>query len=808
MIRVLSARRPLALAVDDAQWLDGPSARALEFCVRRLERQPIALLLTLRTEDQVPLKLDQALPPERVKRFALGPLTLGVIGEILRSRLGAALPRYTLTQLYETCQGNPFYALECARSLLEHRDTLHPNEPFPIPPNLRDLLRGRIRRLTSPARLAGQMAAACPDPRERLIRAALDDTETWAAIDEAVSAGIIARDGDSLRFTHPLMRSALYAEMTPRQRMNVHERLAAAAEDVQERAWHLGRAADRPSEEIAAMLDTAAQRAASRGAPETAAALQEQATRLTPASRPQQASARTVRAAEYHFWAGSMTRSQALIESALSTSQAGAPRATLLTRLGTILYHQDGWPAAEEAFRSAALEAANDPKLRAHAEQELAFARMIAGDLPDALRMTSASLRSAEQAADPGLIAHSLARLAAFEFLAGHGMRSDLLDRAEALHATAGEDPPGRLPLVSPSLTRALLLKWSDQLDEARLMVTAEYRRALHRGDEASLPFLLHHFSEIECWTGNWDSAEEYALEGCRVADECHQQAMKPATFYSLALIRAHRGQVTEARDMASKALGLCEQTGNVPVATQVLSLLGFIELSLDDHFAAHSYLGRLAEMTAALGLGEPGVVRFLPDEIEALAALGNIDLARSFTDALEQRGNSLGRPWALATSARCRAVLAAADGEPVAAQMACERALEHHERLPMPFELGRTLLVRGIVERRARHKSAARTSLTQARVMFQQLGAPLWAEKASRELSKIAKPCRQLGAGGLTETERRVADLVARGRTNREVALAMFVTENTVQTHIRHIFQKLGVRSRTELAAQLLSKL
>jgi DNA-binding CsgD family transcriptional regulator len=120
-----------------------------------------------------------------------------------------------------------------------------------------------------------------------------------------------------------------------------------------------------------------------------------------------------------------------------------------------------------------------------------------------------------------------------------------------------------------------------------------------------------------------------------------------------------------------------------------------------------------------------------------------------------------------------------------------------------MPFELGRTLLVKGMIERSGGDQPTARTALGQALSIFEQLGTPLWAAKAGRELSKVATP---VPANGLTCTERRVAALVARGHTNREVAMAMFVTENTVQTHLRHIFQKLGVRSRTELAARLLA--
>jgi DNA-binding CsgD family transcriptional regulator len=569
---------------------------------------------------------------------------------------------------------------------------------------------------------------------------------------------------------------------------------------LEERAWHLALGADRPSEEIAGTLDSAAAHAASRGAPEAAAVLEEQATRLTPAARPQEAGYRTVRAADYQFRAGGMARSRELIQSALTACPAGPLRASLLLRLATIHYHQSGWPLAEETFRQAAREAPDDPALCAHAEQELAFARVVAGDLPAALRWAEVSLQSAERAADPGLMAHSLARIAAFEFFQGQGVQLDLLDRAEALAASAGEEPPGRLPLFSPSLSRGILLKWCDRLDEARLRLAGQYRKALDCGDEASLPFLLYHFSELECWAGNWDSAEEYALEGCRVAEESHQRTMTPATMYSLALVCAHRGQVALARELASKALALCEQTGNVPLTSQVLSVLGFVALSLDDHQTAHSHLGRLAEATAAFGLGEPGVVKFLPDEIEALAALGEVDRARSFTHQLEAQGKSLGRPWALATGARCRARLAAVDGDLQGAQAACEQALLEHERLPMPFELGRTLLVKGMLERRARHKQAARGSFGQALGIFEHLGAPLWADKARRELSKIATSS---APDGLTKTERSVAALVTEGLTNREVAAAMFVTENTVQTHLQHIFQKLGVRSRTELAAR-----
>jgi DNA-binding CsgD family transcriptional regulator len=462
----------------------------------------------------------------------------------------------------------------------------------------------------------------------------------------------------------------------------------------------------------------------------------------------------------------------------------------------------DGQPLAEQTFRQAAEEAPDEAALCAHAEQELAFARMVAGDLPAALHWAKTSLRSANRAADPHLVAHSLARIAAFEFLQGSGARHDLLDSAEALVATAGEEPTGRLPLYGPSLVKGLILKWSDRLDEARVVLAERYRNTLDCGDEASLAFLLYHFSELECWAGNWDTAEEYALEGRRVAEESHQQTIRPATLYSLALVCAHRGHADQARELASEALAVCEQSGNVPFASQALSVLGFAALSLGDYQAAVSHLDRLAAATAAFGLGEPGVVRFLPDEIEALAALGEVNRAWSFTRQLEARGMSLGRPWALATAARCRAHLAAGGGDLQQARDACEQALSLHGKLPMPFELGRTLLVKGMIERRCKRKSEARATLGQALGIFGHLGATLWADKARRELSKITT---RPSVRGLTEAESRVAALVTQGLTNREIASAIFISENTVQTHVRHIFLKLGVRSRTELAARFL---
>jgi DNA-binding CsgD family transcriptional regulator len=824
-LRLLSRDTPVLLAVDDAQWLDRPSAAVLEFCIRRLDQAAVSIVLTLRGEVPVfPLGLEQALSPGSLACAQLGGVSPGAIAAILRSRLGVTFPRSTLRRLYDTCGGNPLYALESGRALLERGRACAAGEPIPIPPGIGDLVRPRLRGLSPDALRVGRLIAASADPREQVIRAASSDQDSWAAMDQVIDDGLIRRDSDALRFTHPLLGPVLYAEMTMSERRDVHRRLAASAVDIEDRAWHLALGAEGPAEQIAALLDRAAGHAAARGAPETAAVLAEQAMRMTPARPPGAWPARILRAADYHFRAGEIGRSRELVESALNGCPPGSRRAALLIRQAAICYHQSGWARAEHLFRQAALEAAGDPELRGHAEAELAQARLAAGDLAAAARWAGAALRSAEQAARPRLLAHALARLATVEFLQGGPVRTDLLDRAGGLEAAgdeageaagdeageaAGDEALGGeagggeaieyLALSGPALLHGAILKWSDRLDQARQRFACCYRRALDRGDDAALPFLLSHISELECWAGNWDAAAEYAREGCTVASDSHQLGMRPAPLYALALALAHQGHADEARDLATEALTLCERSGNLALGSGVRSVLGFIAVSLGDYPAAHAHLGPLA---TGHGLDQPSVVKFLPDEIEALAALGETGSARAHAARLHARGSTLGRPWALAAAARCRAHLAGMAGDHDGARSACAAALAAHERLPMPFELGRTLLIKGITERRARRKSAAADSLAQALAIFERLGASLWAAKAHRELATIApRPV----AGGLTQTQQRVAALIAQGQTNREVAAAMFVTVNTVQTHVRHIFQKLGVRSRTELAAMLL---
>jgi DNA-binding CsgD family transcriptional regulator len=200
--------------------------------------------------------------------------------------------------------------------------------------------------------------------------------------------------------------------------------------------------------------------------------------------------------------------------------------------------------------------------------------------------------------------------------------------------------------------------------------------------------------------------------------------------------------------------------------------------------------------------VGELSISGVVQNEIEALVSLGLLELAEEVIGFVEEKGRPSGRAWHEAVAARGRALVAAARGDDVSARAYVENALLAHERLPQPFERGRTLLAQGVIERRAKHRAAAREALTRALEVFDELGAPLWAEKAAAELARI--PGRRQSSGALTETERRVAVLVADGLSNKEVAARLFVSVRAVESNLSKVYAKLGVRSRTQVAERL----
>jgi DNA-binding CsgD family transcriptional regulator len=301
---------------------------------------------------------------------------------------------------------------------------------------------------------------------------------------------------------------------------------------------------------------------------------------------------------------------------------------------------------------------------------------------------------------------------------------------------------------------------------------------------------------------GNWDTAARHAKEAYEIDVESGRVLGQGHMLFPRALVAALRGDVDAARRDAEEGLRRCLRNEDTLDASCNRAVLGFLELSLSNSSAAMERLEPVLAFLEELRSPEPCVIPCVPDAIEALVSLGRLDEAEALLERLERQGRTLDRPWATATAGRGRGLLTAARGDLAAARSALEQALVEHRRVPQPFELARTLLVKGEVERRAKQKRAARSALEQALGTFQALGARLWALRARDDLARVGGPVPP--SGELTPTEQRIAQLVGEGRKNREVADALFISVKTVEANLSRIFHKLGVRSRTELSRRI----
>ncbi len=336
------------------------------------------------------------------------------------------------------------------------------------------------------------------------------------------------------------------------------------------------------------------------------------------------------------------------------------------------------------------------------------------------------------------------------------------------------------------------------RLDEARPLLLDQRRRALAEGDEPSQGQLCLFLTELEWLAGRWDEAAAYAAEGLSATQRAGLRQRDGAILTMVALVEASRGDPDRARAFADEARAISDEIDEVAYADYARQVLGFLELSLGNPAAAHAHaesyaVGRQIEGTKRLA--------FIGDEIEALVQLGDIDRAAALASEVRDRGALLGRLPLEATGLRCHSLVLAARGELEAAIDAATEAVQIHERLDLPFEHARSLLVLGEVQRRAKQRRSARESLTQALAIFDRLGAHLWSAKAAAERARVGG---RSTIEGLSETEARVASLVAEGKSNKEVAAELFVSVRAVEANLSKVYAKLGIRSRTELARRI----
>jgi ATP/maltotriose-dependent transcriptional regulator MalT len=471
----------------------------------------------------------------------------------------------------------------------------------------------------------------------------------------------------------------------------------------------------------------------------------------------------------------------------------------------------EGFPAAIRLLRRALAEPGLEPRQKVNLLCELAWMEHQGGDNREGARYADAGLVVAEELADPATLAIALAAVAQVSFARTGAIRHDLLDRALMLEQTLDGDGYAAagwwtwhagLPMrLSPArVTLALLLGRSDRHGESRALWRTLTAEARERADPDVVRCLFHR-AQTEMAAGDWDTAARLCDEGIQVSRQIGLEVFEPLCLSILAEIDAYRGETERARTAIPDLLRVAETGMFRWAAFRLRTALAVLELSHDDPTASRRQVARVldnveeADVHVARLAGSAG--------IEALLASGDLERAEPLLERIDRRaaaGDVALRPLAL----RCRGLLLEAEGD-------CERAIASLEAAAVepeppqgvnPFEVARTLLALGSAQRRAQHKRAARESLQRAAEIFEQLGARVWLEKTRSELRRIGG--RIASDAALSETERQIMELVAAGRRNREVAAELNLSPNTVAWNLSKVYRKLGVRSRTELAAHV----
>ncbi|HEY1488213.1 MAG TPA: LuxR C-terminal-related transcriptional regulator [Micromonosporaceae bacterium] len=796
VLRLLSDAGPLLLAVDDIQWLDPSSRQVLSFALRRLADEPVRLLASCRTG----VLADAVGWPDlgvTTTRVTVGPVSIGVLQRIVQARIRPGISRPTLTRLHQATGGNPMLCLEMTRALQRRGHEPAVGEPLPVSSDLRVLVSDRLASRTDATRRVLMYAAAMARPTVAAVTAAADDPDAAAgALSEAVRAGLIEFDGDRIHFTHPLIASVPYADLSPDDRRRLHTRLAASVTDPEERARHAALGSTDRSATVADALDVAARHARHRGSIDAAAELAALAVAATPVVDRDEMLRRTVDAAEYLFLLGDTARARTLVAGGLDASPPGPHRVRGLLLAATIASWEHGDATVADRCHQAMAEAGEDVLLRARCHATLADTSPsgAAADLHHAER--AVALLETMDAPPPELLSNALTNLAVNGCRLGRGLATSKLERAAALQADA---PP--IPVNErASLGLGMYLKVVDRFDESRTWLHAARTAAVDEGDDSALPNVLGHLATLECWYGRYDLALTYAIEGREHAVRTGLRSPVASSAHVLTL--AYLGRLAEARAVGEADLAADEAIGFDAATVLHRRSLGVTALIGGDVAAAANHLVRALVISVdQVGIEEPGILRAHADAVTALVALGRIEEAYRWTGQLEASTRDHHRPWSAAMAARCNGLLRIATGDTAGALAFLDSALDEHQRLPMPFEEAGSRMLYANLLRRSGRRSDARREFEAARTVFVRLGTPIQAEQAATELASLGG---RSTVEVLTPVEERLAVLAGAGATNREIAAALFISVRTVESHLGRIYRKLGLRSRTELSRHI----
>jgi DNA-binding CsgD family transcriptional regulator len=657
-----------------------------------------------------------------------------------------------------------------------------------------------VRVLPEATQRALLVAAASDTTSLSELLPALERLGLSDAFAAAETAGLVAIGEGRLEFDHPLIRSAVYGAATESERRRAHAVLAETAigpYGEERSAWHRAAAAAFPDERVAAALERSAARARRRGGVSTEAEILARAAELTP--DPEERSRRRLTAAQAAQLAGRLSSAVSLARLALTEADDPLDRARIRELEGTLMF----WEAVPGVSWRALVESADAVESRAPdlAARLLGFAAPMArgeglhdatAALLDRAQVLVESLGDRIEARTAVIVGTSLVLCGreseGYALAAG---RKDLLDSA------------GVLSEVEATLQFAILSHWVEQYDTAREVLERTIEAARAAGAAGLLPLALDTLSAVHARVGRWDEAYVASTEALHLAEATGQTGHKASFLSSLANIEALQGREAECREHAVAALAIARERRHLLNEAYALAVLGRLELALGHPEEAIRYLITLEEQVrAGPGVVEPGVIPVLPDLVEAYVRARRRADAGRLLELFSVQAARAQSMWALAATARCRGLLASDDEF----EAHFREALEWHVRDQRPYELARTQLCFGERLRRARRPTEARELLQSALEIFERLGAAPWAERAARELGSGARRRRRQASAvaSLSPKELQVAMMVARGATNREAAAALFLSPKTIEAHLSRAYAKLGVRSRTELAARL----